>query len=310
MTTEQWPWICPICGARLQPRAPDLLQCPAEGSFYSRQDGIWRFLTPEQQAHYAPFIAEYDIVRSGEQWGSDRAAYYRALPFQDLSGQHPDIWRIRAITYRTFLKRVLCPLAAGQPAPLRIVDAGSGNGWLANRLAQEGHQVLATDLRTDKFDGLGAHAWYDGAPFTPVQAPFETIPLDDGTVDLVVFAGSFHYATNYVSTLREARRVLHEAGQIVILESPVYRKASSGEQMVTERKQRLRHEHGISADTLEHQNYLTRGSLREIGHQLQLEWRSITPFYGWGWTLAPLFARLKGRREPARFHILVATPGQ
>lgn len=307
MSTVQWPWICPVCHAPLQQKTPSLLQCPGEGTSYPREDGIWRFLTPEQQSHYAPFVAEYDIVRSGEQWGSDRAAYYRALPFHDLSGQHPDIWRIRAITFRTFLRRVLQPLASGRQEPLRIIDAGAGNSWLAYRLAREGHHVLATDLRTSQTDGLGAHIWYD-ASFTPVQVPFETIPLADSSIDLFIFAGSFHYATDYAAALREARRTLKDSGRIVILESPVYRKAASGEQMVRELRQRLRQEHGVTAATLDHQNYLTLESLHEIGRQVNLRWQVIRAFYGWRWTTAPLLARLRGRREPARFYILVGAP--
>jgi ubiquinone/menaquinone biosynthesis C-methylase UbiE len=308
MTADQWPWICPACRAPLQQKTASLLQCPSEGTFYPCEDGIWRFLTPEQQTRYAPFINEYDIVRSGEQWGSDRAAYYRALPFRDLSGQHPAIWRIRAITFRTFLKRVLHPLASERQEPLRMVDAGAGNGWLAYRLAQEGHQVLATDLRTDKADGLGAHIWYRDASFTAVQTPFESIPLANASTDLFIFAGSFHYATDYVVALREARRTLQDTGRIVILESPVYRKSASGEQMVRELRQRLQQEHGVTAAALEHQNYLTLNSLREIGRQVDLRWEVIRPFYGWRWTVAPLLARLRGRREPARFYILIGTP--
>lgn len=301
-----WAWACPACGSRLQQSARNELHCAHDDARYTQIQGIWRMLTPQQENNYARFVEEYDIVRNAEQWGSERAAYYRALPYRDLSGQHTDIWRIRAITYTKFLKEVLHPLARARGSLLRIVDAGAGNGWLAHRLSQEGHRVMATDLRTNASDGLGAHRWYDeNASFVPVQAAFESIPLDDSSADLIIFAGSLHYATEYEAVLQEAKRVAGGRGQVVVMETPVYRRASSGEQMVRELHQRLRQQHGIGADALAHENYLTLQQLHELGDRLGLAWRVIEPFYGWRWALAPWLAKLRGQREPARFYILV-----
>ena len=304
----EWAWSCPACGNRLKRTGGRELQCSADGARYTQVQGIWRMLTPQQEKHYARFVQEYDVVRSGEQWGSDRAAYYRALPFRDLSAKHEDIWRIRAATYTKFLDDVLHPLVRSRGPSLRVVDAGAGNGWLAYRLALEGHRVMATDLRTNTGDGLGAHIWYgEQAPFVPVQAAFESIPLDDGSADVVIFAGSLHYATEYETVLQEAKRVVGDHGQIVVMETPVYRHSSSGKQMVRELHQRLRREHGIGADALPHENYLTLHQLHELGDQLELDWRVIEPFYGWRWALAPWLAKLRGQREPARFYILIAS---
>lgn len=275
---------------------------------FGRVDGIWRLLPPGKAAHYARFVEEYDVVREAEQWGSDREAYYRALPYRDLSGRHPYVWRVRTTSYRALLNEVVRPLAEEQGRPLHIVDAGAGNCWMAYRLAQEGHRVLATDLRTNRADGLGAHTWYGAeAAFTTAQATFEAMPLLDATVDLVVFAGSIHYATDYDATLAEAQRLLKKGGAIVIMESPVFRRASSGEQMVRELHDHLREEHGIGADALDHENYLTEDGLEALGRRLGLRWRRITPFYGWRWFIAPWLARLRGRREPSRFYLHVGT---
>lgn len=308
-----WPWACPACGAPLTRHGPDRLTCPQEDADYRRIDGIWRMLPAPKARQVARFVEEYDTVRQAEQWGSDWEAYYRALPYRDLSGRHPRVWRIRAASYRTLLKKVINPLAAERARPLRIVDAGAGNGWMAYRLSEEGHHVLATDLRTDRADGLGAHVWYgDAAPFTPAQAAFDAIPLLDRAADLVIFAGSIHYTTDYHTTLAEAQRLLDQGGAVVIMESPFFRRASSGEQMARQLHGRLRQEHGIGADALDHENYLTEERLEEIGRRLGLRWQRITPFYGLRWAIAPWLARLRGRREPARFYIHVATrtPGR
>lgn len=262
-------------------------------------------MTAEKQVAYAPFMRNYEAVRRAERWGNGDGAYYRALPYEDLSGQHPGIWRIRARSFEALLRGVVRPMAKARRRPLLILDAGAGNGWLSYRLSLEGHRLLAIDLCINAFDGLGACSWYmDDVSFVVAQAVFEQAPLCDDQFDLVVFNGSIHYATSYQSPLREALRVLRPDGEVVILDSPLYEKVQSGQQMASERNASLRKRHGIEPTTLAHENYLTRDRLRELGRELGIEWHLHEPFYGWAWWLAPWLARLRRRREPARFYVV------
>src|SRR5579859_5371545 len=109
----------------------------------------------------AQFAREYGTVRRAEGWGSHDGAYYRALPYRDLTGRFPGIWRIRARSYDTFVRRAIEPLERQSARSLRILDLGAGSGWLAHRLARRGHRVLAVDLLEDPLDGLGATRHYD-----------------------------------------------------------------------------------------------------------------------------------------------------
>lgn len=77
-------------------------------------------------------------------------ACVRALPERDLTGSHPDIWRIRAASTRVLFAQI-----ALWPGEL-VLDLGAGNGWLSHRLASAGSRVLAVDLSNDGLDGLGA----------------------------------------------------------------------------------------------------------------------------------------------------------
>src|SRR5205823_5411746 len=119
-----------------------------------RVNGLpWHRMAVRQFAH------EYTTVRHAEGWGSPDGRYYRALPYRDLTGRNPGIWRIRARTYGALVERVLVPLESqprGARRRLKILDLGAGNGWLANRLTQRGHSVTAIDLLDDALDGLGA----------------------------------------------------------------------------------------------------------------------------------------------------------
>jgi len=291
----------------------------------------------------AQFAREYQTVRRAEGWGSQDGAYYRALPFRDLTGRFPTIWRIRARSYQTFLERVLEPLEIEAPqrpaesrngresAPaspraaaarveaadrcgprgakrsLSILDIGAGSGWLANRLALRGHAVIAMDLLDDPLDGLGARRHY-GANFAPVLAEYDRLPLACAQIDLAIFNASLHYSTNYATTLRETLRVLRQAGTLVILDSPTYHDPTSGARMVQERRQRFLATYGFASDALPSEHFLTSARLRELAAELGLEWQVYTPGLDVRSALGRAIGGLRARREPARFPVIVGRP--
>src|SRR5512143_1094748 len=110
----EFQFACPICRAPLTPLDATRQRCPADETIYECRAGIWRFLTPDRQAHYEQFMREYQIVRQAEQRGSPDAAYYRALPFADSSGRFTADWRIRARSFRAFQSKVLLPVEQKQ----------------------------------------------------------------------------------------------------------------------------------------------------------------------------------------------------
>lgn len=77
------------------------------------------------------------------------------------------------------------------------------------------------DLLVNPEDGLGAWRHYE-SQFARVQSEFIHLPFPDLSVSSVIFNASFHYSENYEQTLAEALRVLQTAGQIIIIDSPVY----------------------------------------------------------------------------------------
>jgi len=302
-------FICPRCRTTLERNVPDRVTCPQDGLEFRKVDGVWRFLLPESEAHYARFIADYETVRRFEGRGSTSADYYRFLPFKDLSGRHQADWRIRARSFNVLVKNVLTRLQAPLERSLKIIDLGAGNGWLSNRLAAQGDRVMAVDLLVNEEDGLGAWKFYEHS-FTPVQAEFNHLPVMDHFADAVIFNASLHYSENYAETLKEALRVLSPQGLVVILDSPVYRRGASGEKMVQEREEQFKQKYGFASDNLQSENYLTYVRLKELARELNLHWKFITPFYGLPWMFRPLLAKVRGRREPAKFHLLVGRKNQ
>lgn len=299
-------FACPKCRHVLEQQASDELFCPKDRLTFHRTDGVWRMMPAERADHFAQFIREYETVRSQEGRGANDPQYYRNLPFVDTTGRFTEDWRIRATSFRALIERVVEPAEERLARPLKILDIGAGNGWLSNHLAGRGHDVAAIDLLTNSDDGLGAHVNYD-TDFLPVQAEFDRLPFAGGQVDLVIFNGSLHYSTDFAATMREALRVLRSDGQLAIVDSPVYQSANSGVAMVREREVQFQREYGFPSNAIPSENFLTFSRLKELGAEAGLQWRIIQPFYGVKWALRPLKAKVRRRREPARFLVIAGT---
>ena len=246
------------------------------------------------------FLEDYGRIRSAEGRGSDESAYYRALPFTDVTDRNAAQWRIRARTFRYFVQHLL-PRSCS-----KVLDLGAGNCWLSYRLAELRHQPVAVDIFADHRDGLRAARHYP--VFIPVvEADFDQLPFVKASFDLVVFNASFHYSPDYIRTLIEARRCLRPEGRVVILDSPVYKCSQHGEQMRAERQTFFERRHGFRSEALRSIEFLDEPMLGQLARDLRLTWRIHRPWYGFGWMLRPWKARLARRRPPSRFWILEGT---
>jgi len=250
------------------------------------------------------FLKEYRQIRYAEGRGSDDPEYYRALPFQDVSGRNAFMWQMRAKTFRYFEKRILAPFEKAAGRPLDVLDLGAGNCWLSYRLALRSQNVCAVDIFLDPRDGILAAPHY-GLQFPAVGAEFDALPFRSSSFDLAVFNSSLHYSTDYHVTLAEALRCLRPGGSLVILDTPVYRRREHGEQMVAERHAYFEKRYGFRSDSLPSIEFLDEPGLRDLAHSLRLRWTVFRPWYGWGWHTRSLKAWIRGRRPPSRFWILV-----
>ena len=300
--------LCPSCRTEIGYFTAENRVCAGCGYSVEFKDGILRALLPERREFYQRFLEEYSSIRDAEGRGSQNADYYLALPYADLTGKHTGQWSIRGRSYR-YLEDRLLPALAGERS-LDILDLGAGNGWLSYRLSLKGHRSVATDIRIDARDGLAASRHYLqrlGNGFPLVEAEFDLLPFSDSQFDLAVFNSSFHYSTNYLRTLEEARRVLRPSGRVVILDSPLYRRAEHGDKMRVEKHREFEARYGFRSDTIPSIEFLHEGALEELADCLHLTWQVHRPWYGWSWHLRPWKARIRGRRPPASFRILVAT---
>ncbi len=248
------------------------------------------------------FLKEYRHIRYAEGRGSDRGEYYRALPFSDRSDPLFPMWAMRAKTYTYFRTHILQPIEGAVKRPLDILDLGSGNCWLSNRLSERHHRPIAIDIFNDERDGLRAARHYH-TTFPVIESDFDQLPLPSGRFDMAIFNASLHYSTDYFRTLSEIRRCLRPSGTVVILDSPLYRHHQDGLRMVAEKHAEFLKRYGFPSNALPSLEFLDIPALRSLERGLQMVWTASKPWYGWRWHLRPLKAFVRRRRAPSRFWI-------
>jgi SAM-dependent methyltransferase len=301
---------CPACARRI----PDIdvggplhVTCPACGFVMTEVNGILRALTPASKTRFERFVHDYEVVREKEGWGSQTPDYYLALPFKDITNRHVWIWRIRARTLLYLQNHLLPKIESTHSSGCRILDIGAGNGWLSYRLAKQGFDPIAVDLLDNDVDGLGAARHYLAhlpRSFPRFQADMDHLPFDSGQFDVAIFNASFHYSLDYERSLREVLRCLRRPGIVVVADSPFYWREESGKQMLEERRATFERKFGVRSDTIDSQEYLTPKSLNKLAKRLGIRWNMSKPWYGIGWALRPVKARLLRRREPSKFYLL------
>ena len=291
---------CPVCRAGLLEHSGGW-SCRGCAADYPIVEGIGRFLPPDRAAHYEAFLRDYTTVRMAEGRGHEQPAYFRRLPEPTKGDPLYGQWAMRAKSW-SVLERLLVPV--GPPA-LTVLDVGAGMGWLSNRVAQRFHDAAAVDLTVDAADGLGA-ARHFTTEFARFQAEMDVLPFADGCADLVIFNASLHYSTDLRRTLGEALRVLAPNGRIVVMDTPIYRRERDGAAMVAERHADFERRFGTRSDSIASIGFVTMPQLRVVGTALGLRWQQHSIWYGWKWAWRPWRARVRRRRAPSRFALLVA----
>lgn len=103
--------------------------------------------------------------------------------------------------------------------PQVIADLGAGEGTLAQMLAQRALHVIAVDS-SPRMVEFGAQLARDhGVSNLEYRlGDLESPPIDDGSVDLVLFSQALHHAQRPARAVAEASRILKPGGRIVILD--------------------------------------------------------------------------------------------
>jgi SAM-dependent methyltransferase len=104
------------------------------------------------------------------------------------------------------------------PSGKDVVDVGCGGGALVRELAALGARPIGIEISEAQL--VAARARDDGSGPQYLVGRAEALPLDDGSVDIVVFMRSLHHVPpeHLEAGLREARRVLRPGGAVYVAE--------------------------------------------------------------------------------------------
>jgi len=103
--------------------------------------------------------------------------------------------------------------------PWTVADLGCGDGYLALEAARFARQVIAVDRSRDVLDR--ARALAERRAIRNVEwrrGELEAVPIENESVDLVVFSQALHHAAEPSTALAEAARVLVPGGRLLVLD--------------------------------------------------------------------------------------------
>ncbi len=104
-------------------------------------------------------------------------------------------------------------------APVKILDAGAGTGFLALLLAELGHEVTAVDLAEGMLNEGKKKAAALHLPVDWRLGDIEALEFQANTFDVVISRHVFWTLTDHRTALLEWKRVLREGGKVIIMDA-------------------------------------------------------------------------------------------
>lgn len=106
--------------------------------------------------------------------------------------------------------------------PIRALDLGCGNGWLAHRLSRiPGVSVVGADHNRKELD-QARRVFADTTQLSWIEADIFRAPFRDRCFDVVLIASAIQYFPDVPSLIRALCPLLTPDGEIHILDSPLY----------------------------------------------------------------------------------------
>lgn len=140
----------------------------------------------------------------------------KTLPDIAPSSPYAGEWKLRARS----LNRLKNHLPEG--SNLQILDLGCGNGWMANRLAENPlWNVWAVDLNQEELEQGARLFGRKNLKFVYAEVLQDVLPKNH--FDVILLAASVQYFPDLSGLLAVLRKLLKTRGEIHILDAPFYK---------------------------------------------------------------------------------------
>ena len=157
-----------------------------------------------------------------DRWGGLTEAYhfgyFRNLPVNFFGKQPEEVYKQHMNSHRNMLK-VAAKFINAKEGEL-VIDAGCGSGSMIPYLSERGApRVLGINITPVHLQKAKQRIQEQGLTHSEViLGDFLEVPLGDESVNKILFFESLTHASNQEKVLKEARRLLKEKGQIIIIE--------------------------------------------------------------------------------------------
>jgi ubiquinone/menaquinone biosynthesis C-methylase UbiE len=99
----------------------------------------------------------------------------------------------------------------------KVLDVGSGNGYVLSKYATEGAEVYGVDITPAGIDLCRKRFEYLGLKGDFRVADAQALPFDDNTFDCVCSMGVLHHVPNTQKAVDEIFRVLKPGGRLIVM---------------------------------------------------------------------------------------------
>jgi ubiquinone/menaquinone biosynthesis C-methylase UbiE len=223
---------------------------------YIHEANLWLAQSPESNFSIED---KYHTLRDKEGWiYSD--AIVEQLPIIAQSDPHYAQWLVRKNSFHRFVHYLIA-----QHPGSAVLDVGCGSGWMANGLSKKGFQVYAIDLNYHELQ-QAARIFGETTNVTWLYGDILSDVLPHDSMDYVVMASSLQYFVNISPLMESLFRILRDAGEIHIIDTPFY---SANKKDKAAQRSRAYYASIGCPDFANHYFYRTYDELRDYSFRVQ-----------------------------------------
>ncbi len=209
-------------------------------------DGIYNLISIEESEKVDYFLKSFENYRDLNKLKITNTKFYEGLPFSISTSP----WLERQKDVK-FISKII----EGK-TNLKILDVGAWNGWLSNYLTKKSHRLVALDLFTDSYDGLGAHKHYKSKYISIQVYPDEIFRIKDA-FDLIIFNRNWAFFQNPQKVFEDAKRILSPNGTILFTGLAFYQNPIIAKKQLEKTNKNFKKSYGIPLLYKNSKGYLT-----------------------------------------------------